>query len=440
MVREQALILLLAVVCPMSAGAAEIGNTEIQKWPDGKKGAISLTYDDGSVNQFKVAMPLMDKYHLPGTFFVITGEVKGSKYKPKYIGRPFAVVAQEAAKKPTNRANFLERAGALRASGYEGMGDIHAKIGGTYEAGKPLEAYHLVDEAYAKIRRGEIKPASDPEFGVPGPMSWGDFKKMAARGHEFASHTVSHPYLSTFDDKNLLYELEKSKAEIKEQLGPRYTFSVEYPYGTEDKRVLERAFHIYPLVRNWMADKEVEDIIRGDDKDPVSSKKDYVLWQRGALTKTPLFLMKKWVDLTARQGNVWLVLVFHGVDGIGWEPEPHQKFEEYFKYIHSKLNDVWVGTFQDVGKYLRERVSTQVSTRVTPQSIRVMPVSKLSHKLYSVPLSLKTYVPSGWENVRIERKDGKEEVESASDANGTYVTYKAVPNAGPVTLIKGEAD
>src|SRR6476620_354144 len=89
------LMLVSMNVIPANA-AGKAGKTEILKWPEGKKGAISLTYDDGTVNQFKVAMPIMDKYGLPGTFFIITGEVKGSKYKPHYSGRPFAQILKES--------------------------------------------------------------------------------------------------------------------------------------------------------------------------------------------------------------------------------------------------------------------------------------------------------------------------------------------------------
>ena len=35
------------------------GQTEITKWQDGKTGAVSITYDDGSINQFRYALPLM---------------------------------------------------------------------------------------------------------------------------------------------------------------------------------------------------------------------------------------------------------------------------------------------------------------------------------------------------------------------------------------------
>ncbi len=426
-------LLILAGMNMTAADAAgKVGKTEILKWPEGKKGAISITYDDGTVNQFKVAMPIMDKYKLPGTFFIITGEVKGSKYKPHYSGRPFAKILKESGK-PTTVKNFIERVMALRFSGYEGMAPLHEKIGGTFEANKIKEAYQLVDEAYAKIWKGEMKKASEPEFGVAGAMSWDDFRTMASKGHEFASHTVSHPYLSTFDEKNLHYELEKSRDEIREQLGPKYTFSVEYPYGTEDKRVLRLAMHLYPLTRNWMDDAAVQDLIRWDEMDPLTSKKEYVRWQRGPHTSTPIELMKKWVDVTNTSDKIWLTLVFHGVDGIGWEPEPGSKFEDYFNYI-SKRPNIWVGTFQDVGKYIREKVSTKVSAKASAKSIQVRLVSPLSHRLYDYPLSVKTYVPADWKKVKVEQKDGSKTMATTESSGGTYVVYQAVPNMGAITI------
>ena len=66
--------------------------------------------------------------------------------------------------------------------------------------------------------------------------------------------------------------------------------------------------------------------------------------------------MKQWVDTIIKSNNVWLVLVIHGVDGIGWEPIPHERLETYFKYIQSHDKDIWVATFQDAGKYIREKL------------------------------------------------------------------------------------
>ena len=158
------------------------------------------------------------------------------------------------------------------------------------------------------------------------------------------------------DDANLIYELERSREEILTHLGFQHTFSVECPYGTENERAVSFALERYPLARNFMPDAFVDDLDRASKKDPVASRKEYVRWQRGPVTATLMSLMKSWVDTTAAHKNIWLVLVFHGVDGIGWQPRTNADLKEYFGYIKSKEDRVWVATFQDVAKYMRERM------------------------------------------------------------------------------------
>src|SRR5688500_8499517 len=59
-----------------------IGNTEIAKWQDGKAGAISITYDDATINQFRQALPIMDTLGFKGTFFINTADIPGSQFPP----------------------------------------------------------------------------------------------------------------------------------------------------------------------------------------------------------------------------------------------------------------------------------------------------------------------------------------------------------------------
>ena len=50
------------VVAPILARAQKIikaGRTKITMWQDDKTTAISLTYDDNTINQFRVAIPIM---------------------------------------------------------------------------------------------------------------------------------------------------------------------------------------------------------------------------------------------------------------------------------------------------------------------------------------------------------------------------------------------
>lgn len=409
--------------------------TEITKWQDGKNAAVSLTYDDGSINQFKEALPIMNRLSLPATFYIITGQIPGSQYEGKFIGRPVKDIINETATIPTNKDNFFERASAIGFLGLQGTLQYHTDAGGVYDEGgesKAEEAYKIIDEGFAKVRAGafKLKLDKDNRTGV----TWDEIKTYAAQGHEFASHTVTHPRLAVLDEVNLLYELEKSKEEILNQLGPEYTFSAECPYGTENERVMQYAYKVYPALRNRMPEPYLEELNRWNKMNPGESKNEYVQWQRGATTKTPLPMMKSWVDTVAANDNNWLVLVFHGVDGIGYEALPHELLDEYFQYIKSKEENLWVATFADATKYMRERMNANVAVNEGSGKINITLSHTLDKTMYNIPLTLKSYVPEKWETVKVSQGDNEKLVESRKDKKGTFVLYQAIPNGDSIEL------
>ena len=58
----------LLVVCSGKSFAAHM----ITPWPENKKGAVSLTFDDGYPSQFILGVPALDARGLKGSFYIIT--------------------------------------------------------------------------------------------------------------------------------------------------------------------------------------------------------------------------------------------------------------------------------------------------------------------------------------------------------------------------------
>jgi peptidoglycan/xylan/chitin deacetylase (PgdA/CDA1 family) len=415
---------------------AQVGTTTITKWQDGKNGAVSITYDDASRNQFTRALPVMEKLKLPATFFVITGPITGSEYHGKFVGRPVEVIIKETATIPTDEKNFLERCSAAGYLGYMGTISYHTKAGGLYSSGKKQQAYHVMDTLYAKVRRGDFKPGYEPcpEYKEAIGSSWEDFKKYTESGYEIASHSVTHATMPGLDEANIHYELEKSREDVKNHLGEKYTFSVEVPYGYEDDRVMQIAYKIYPALRNRMPEPFLKEIDRASKEFPHPTDKDYVQWQRGPLHKTPISLMKSWVDTTYSSRDVWLVLVFHGIDSLGWEPTPIPKLEEYFTYIKEKENRLWIATFGDVTRYIREREHATVKSSEKDGKITVSLTHPLDKSQYDLPLTLETYVPSTWTKVTVTQGTNSNTVNVQHDAKGSYVLYQVEPNSTETVL------
>jgi len=423
-----------AILC--FSQSSVIGATTVTEWQYGKNGAVSVTYDDASRNQFLKALPVMEKIKMPATFFVITGPITGSKYHGKFVGRPVTEIIKESATIATNDQNFLERCSAAGYLGYKGTISFHTKAGGLYDAGKKDKAFKLMDSLYAKVRHGDFKTGYEPcpEYKQAEGSTWEDFKRDAAKGYEIASHSVTHATMPGLDAANIKYELEKSKEEILTHLGPKYTFSCEVPYGYENERVMQIAYKIYPALRNRMPEPWLKEIDRASKETPAPNNKDYVQWQRGGTTKTPLQLMKSWVDTTANRKDTWLVLVFHGIDGMGYEALSSTMLDEYFHYIRSKEGNLWVATFGDVTRYMREREAAKANAEKKGGKIIVTLNHSLDKSMYYLPLTLKTYVPANWGKVKEIQGQRIQQLSVKKDEKGSYVLYQAEANGENILL------
>ena len=432
-------IFLTSLIVLLTSGATPpeetMGRTMITPWPGDKSSAISLTYDDGTIHQFTVARPIMNRLGFPATFYIITGKVAGSA-PGKFIGRPAEAIIGETASVSTNADNFFERASLIAYTGMDDAVDYHSQAGALFEAGKGEEAYAVIDDAYAQVRRGQGADTDEINYhnNTVDTTTWEDFKAYGAEGHEIASHTVTHPRLAVLDEANLRYELEQSKADIRKFMGEEYTFSAECPYGTEDERVMEYAHPVYPALRNRMPAPYLDELNRASQRPPGASDQEYVQWQRGPVTSIGMEEMKSWVDTCLAHRNIWLVLVFHGVDGIGWEPRTGAELEEYFSYMKEREDALWIATFADVTKYLRERKAAKVRSEMQADAMVVQVSSALDAAVYDVPLTLKTYVPESWKATTLDRGGQEELLEAHQDSLGSYVLYDVSPAEGELRL------
>lgn len=409
--------------------------TEILKWKDGKKAAVSLTYDDGTLNQFRIALPIMEEFDMRGTFYINTGEIPGQKHEAKYFGRDPKIMIDETASIPTNQENYFERAGLIRFLEIPGAVSFHDRSGATYEQGRIEEAYRILDEGYVLARKLKTINLIPPQI-IDGPMiDWDELRTYAARGHEFGVHTISHPRLAVLDEENLLFELEKCAEDIERELGKAHLFSAECPFGTENERVMEYALDLFPATRNRMPESYLEEINRSGTFDVNKDyQKEYVQFQRGPLSRTDQDLMKSWIDDIITRNDIWLVLVFHGIEGIGWEAISEDRIRDYFTYIASKSEDVWVAPFREVTKYMRQRMASEVMLQVASNEIKIELKTDLDPYWYDQPLTLKTYFNMGWEKVRLVQGNEEKELEVQQDEGGQYVQYDYLPSKGSLIL------
>jgi hypothetical protein len=191
------------------------------------------------------------------------------------------------------------------------------------------------------------------------------------------------------------------------------------------------ALKVYPALRNRMPAPYLAELNRASKVQPNAVNNEYVQWQRGAVKKTSLPLMKSWVDTVEAHNNNWLVLVFHGVDGKGWEALPGSLLQEYFSYMKQHDNNLWIATFGDVAKYMRERMSANVDSKMDGNKISVDLTHSLDRQMYDEPLTLRTSVPASWKKVTITQGD---KVQHITVNNGAIV-YDLMPDGGTAVIV-----
>jgi len=102
--------------------------------------------------------------------------------------------------------------------------------------------------------------------------------------------------------------------------------------------------------------------------------------------------------------------------------------------MKSKEDDLWIATFGDVTKYIRERMNSEINTEIKNRNITVDIKHNLDTTMYNIPLTVKTYIPSKCKKVKVIQGQTETTVQQMQDSTGYYVQYQAIPNFSEVNI------
>ena len=166
-----------------------------------KRPRLALTFDDGQLDNFLHARPVLDAAALKATFFVVPQAIDAGV--PLWHDR----VAYAAV-----------------ASGRD-VGSLMDEIRALSEGER--------DAAVEQLQRDV--GSSVPEWD--GLMDWSQLQALVRDGHEVGSHTMAHALLHRCDDTRLVAEVAGSKARLETELAVPVT-SFCYPNGDHDGRAV----------------------------------------------------------------------------------------------------------------------------------------------------------------------------------------------------------
>lgn len=185
---------------------------------------VTMTFDDGYADNFRVAAPILKTFGLPATFFVVAG----------LIGTDGELWYDVAARR-WSAVTAATLADAVAASGM-----TPPWVTGTKP---PMGAWM----SFLKRLDPDSRTAVIGRLADPGPelerqdfdrlMTPDELRGLRSAGHEIGSHTLTHPLLPQLSDAALKYELVESRRLIEGWLKEPIT-GFCYPNGDHDERVV----------------------------------------------------------------------------------------------------------------------------------------------------------------------------------------------------------
>jgi peptidoglycan/xylan/chitin deacetylase (PgdA/CDA1 family) len=200
-----------------------------------------VTFDDGYLDNFQYAAPVLDSFGLQGTFFITTGFVEGT---PLWFDRATHVWQRdsERAIKVAKNTAFEGSDALFKAT------SLDAWLGGMKRI-SPASRATVIDA----IDNDTSAMMSNIIFA---PMNPDQICELATRGHEIGAHSVTHPILTDISDASLQIEIEQPRARLREWTG-RPVEGFCYPNGNHDERIMNAThnagYHYGCTVKRGMA-------------------------------------------------------------------------------------------------------------------------------------------------------------------------------------------
>lgn len=186
-----------------------------------KRRCVLITFDDGYLDNYEVAFPVLKQVELSAVIFLATG----------FLDDGVVAWWDEIAwfvKHSQQSVLTLPQTWEM-----EGLGVSATESGGTLRQLlrlvknlPPSEVQRLLDDLGQAAGTGRAPRNSDTAAW----MSWDMVREMSRAGIEFGGHTVTHPVLSQCTLEQQRHEIQQSKARIEAELGSSIS-AFSYPIG-----------------------------------------------------------------------------------------------------------------------------------------------------------------------------------------------------------------
>ncbi|MGD0251226.1 MAG: polysaccharide deacetylase family protein [Verrucomicrobiota bacterium] len=257
--------------------------------------------------------------------------------------------------------------------------------------------------------------------------SWSQVQKAAAWGDEIASHTVTHPNLTTVSATQLTNELVNSQSTINSYVTNQSCLTLAYPdCAVPNEAVTAQYYFAARVCSGSLVPKTPSDFLQ------ISS---FILGNTGPYTTGAS--INSLAD-NAVAANAWCVYLTHAIDGdSGYSPLSSTALQASVNYTSTNQDKFWVETFGNVVRYIQERNASSVAeTTNSENSITVQVTNNLNNSIYNYPITLRRPVPANWPAVAVSQNNQPITAKLVTVNSTNYVMFDVVPNGGNIVLSK----
>ena len=186
---------------------------------DGKRCRVLITFDDGYLDNYEIAFPILKSYGAQGVFFLCS-DIVGSGHIPWW-----------------DHIAYLVRSGNKTKFSLSFPQPLHVDIekDGLSESLRQIFNLFKTPEKVDMDRSiGELKEAvggKEPPNNMRRYLTWDEAREMLAGGMAIGAHTHTHAMLSKLSEDEQRREMKLSRDIIGENLGITVE-SLAYPFGS----------------------------------------------------------------------------------------------------------------------------------------------------------------------------------------------------------------